>query len=112
MLYDFGIPVSVLKLTRIMPVEEECAIIASGYDKVFFFEEGIRNGGIGELFGSMLIGRRYAGHYENTAIEGFVPPCSPNIGLQRAGLDAESIVNRVSAACSECETNNRWARTV
>ena len=47
-LSEEGMPVSLLKLTRIWPLPEECVAIAAEYDWVFFFEEGSRQGGIGK----------------------------------------------------------------
>lgn len=100
-----GIPVSVLKLTRIMPIEAECAKTASSYERVYFFEEGIRSGGAGESFGMMLLKLNYTGNYKNVAIDGFVPLCYTLSGLKNAGLDAESIEKLVRAGCMDCERN-------
>ncbi len=107
-----GCPVSVLKLTRIKPLDLECAQIAASYDCVFFFEEGIRYGGVGEAFGNMLINLRFAGNYELTAINGFVPMCSIKTGLKNHNLDAESIANTVQARQMEIERERKWARTI
>jgi 1-deoxy-D-xylulose-5-phosphate synthase len=111
-LLKVGIPVSVLKLTKIKPIEEECAAIAADYQNVLFFEEGIRSGGAGEAFGIMLMNRGFTGFYDNTAIDDFVPICTPQSGLRQAGLDAESIFDHVSGVCQKTERINSWARTV
>jgi 1-deoxy-D-xylulose-5-phosphate synthase len=107
-----GIPVSILKLTRIKPIDKECIELAAEYNKIYFFEEGIRWGGIGESFGLMLMENNYSGMYKITAIENFVPMCSVQSGLHRAGLDTESIVNLVVGNCDFTEREKSWARTV
>ena len=66
-----------------------------GYQRVFFFEEGYRSGGIGEHFGAGLMERRYFGVYEIHAIETFLPTCTASSGLRRSGLDVDSIRDTV-----------------
>ena len=90
-----GIRVSVLKLNRIQPLDPECITLAMGYQRVFFFEEGYRSGGIAEHFGAGLMERRYFGVYEIHAIESFIPTCTASSGLRRAGLDIDSICQAV-----------------
>lgn len=89
-------PVSVLKLTKIMPLDEGSISIAGKFDEIYFFEEGIRSGGVGEKFGSYLLDAHFTGKYTVTAIENFVPVCKPSSGLHHAGLDTESIIRIVS----------------
>lgn len=91
-----GTPVSVLKLTRIMPLAEECVALAAGYGRIFFFEEAIRSGGVGESFGAHLLAIGYTGRYTITAIDGFVPVCKPESGLRRLGLDKAGVIRIVS----------------
>ncbi|MDD2418310.1 MAG: 1-deoxy-D-xylulose-5-phosphate synthase [Oscillospiraceae bacterium] len=107
-----GISVSVLKLTRILPLEEEWAEIALSYEQTYFFEEGIRAGGIGESLGLILLQRGYTGKYRNVAIDGFVPSCRTQSGLEKAGLDAKSIQELVRADCMDKEKVRPWARTI
>ena len=92
-----GLPVSVLKLTRIQPLDEECIQIARRYSHVIFFEESSRRGGIGEYVGSRLMADRFSGSYRVRAIEGFMTTCSTASGLRQAGLDVEGIVAAVLA---------------
>ncbi len=95
-----------------MPLEEEWAEIALSYEQTYFFEEGIRAGGIGESLGLILLQRGYTGKYRNVAIDGFVPSCRTQSGLEKAGLDAKSIQELVRADCMDKEKVRPWARTI
>ena len=111
-LKGMGIPASVLKLTRIKPIDSECAALAADYQSIYFFEEGIRWGGIGESFGSMLIENGFSGKYKLTAIQDFVPTCSVQTGLRSVGLDTDSIVRLISKGCGSAGMEGPWVRTV
>jgi 1-deoxy-D-xylulose-5-phosphate synthase len=63
---------SLLKLTRIFPLDSEFAEIAAGYRTVIFFEEGIGNGGISSLFGTLLAESGYKGRYVRIAADDFL----------------------------------------
>jgi 1-deoxy-D-xylulose-5-phosphate synthase len=93
-----GDPVSVLKLTRIWPLPEEALQIAREYDRVVFFEEGSRSGGIAQSFGEALLERGYRGNYAVQAIDGLIPACTVSAGLRQAGLDVEGMVQKVREA--------------
>ncbi len=51
-----GIKARVIKLNRIKPIAREAVSNICTASKVFFFEEGIESGGIGEHLGSLLCG--------------------------------------------------------
>lgn len=53
-LKDEGLNVSIIKLCRIKPIDCKAVKIASKSDKIFFFEESLVAGGIGESFGYEL----------------------------------------------------------
>ncbi len=99
-----GVLVSVLKLNRIRPVEEECVSIALGYRRVLFFEEAIRTGGVGEWFGNELVRRDYARSYEIYAADGFLDTCTTASGLHRLGLDVEGVLRAVRGDGAQSET--------
>ena len=88
-------PVSVLKLTRIQPLDPECIRVALRYRRVIFFEEGIRSGGVCEHFGAKLMDACYRGLYQSVAIDTFVPVCKPERGLAANGLDLDGILSVV-----------------
>ncbi len=88
-------PLSVLKLNRIHPIPEEVLRIASEYQRVIFFEEGNRTGGVAEQLGAALLENRYFGQYDIQAIDRFIPTCSVEEGLRLCGLDTEGMVRAV-----------------
>lgn len=88
--------VSVLKLNRIKPIDEAVYDVALGFDKVVFFEEGIKNGGIGETFISQLSSRGFTGKSNISAIdEIFVQHASVKRQLEELGLDSKSIYEKL-----------------
>ena len=88
--------VSLLKLTRIWPLEESALEIARGYEKILFVEEGIKSGGIGEHFITQLALRGYKGRIGLKAIEDrFVPAGSVAQQMELLGLDANSLAEHV-----------------
>ena len=89
-------PISVIKLTRIHPIPDEVLAIARQYQRVVFFEEGAKNGGIAQQLGSLLMERRYRGKYEVHAIEGFIPTCSVEDGLKYCKLDVNNMVKTLA----------------
>lgn len=97
-LSDEGVPVSLLKLTRIWPLPEDCAAIASEYKRVLFFEEGSLQGGIGRHLQSRLLESGFGGTCYLRAIDGFLPACSVSAGFRRTGLDVDGMVEAVREA--------------
>lgn len=92
-----GTDTDVLKLTQIMPIPPEALEVASRYEAVYFAEEGICDGGVGETFGWQLRQQGYTGDYRLRAIDGFVPTCTVAEGLQLLKLDAASLRAWLSA---------------
>jgi len=89
--------ISVLKLNRIKPVDPQAYQIAQNFDRVLFFEEGIKNGGIGETFSAGLCERGYSGRIKTYAIdEQFVQHASVSRLLEMLGLDADGIYKSIT----------------
>ncbi len=85
---------SVLKLTKIFPVEEEIFAVIQQYERIIFVEEGIKAGGLAQLIGAELLERHFSGQYRIRAVENrFVPHASPAEATQLCRLDSESIIN-------------------
>ena len=79
--------VSILKLNKIWPIEDEIIKLACGFKKIIFVEEAIKNGGIGEHFGIKLMENDYNGKYIIKAIENqFVPQATVNKALEKLGF--------------------------
>lgn len=90
----------ILKLTKIFPFTDKCISEAMKYDMIFFFEEGMRHGGIAEHFMMELVKNGYRGKYKITAIDGFVKQASVKSQLHRYGLDTENIIFTVKKELS------------
>ena len=92
-----NINVLLISLNRIKPLPENAVDIMFTMKKVFFFEEGIRSGGIGEKTGFRLLERGYKGTFSLTAVnDRFVSQATVGELLHEYGLDAERIVNKIS----------------
>lgn len=88
-----GTAVSVLKLNQIWPIDRSAVTLVLQYDRILFFEEGIRSGGIGEHFGRMLLEQKYKGLFELHAVaDCFVPQANTERQRVLHGLDKDAIV--------------------
>ena len=91
-----GLPVRVLKLGRIRPVDPEAVQIALDSKKVFFFEEGVRTGGVGEAFALRLLEQGFSGSYDLNAVpDCFVQQATVEAQLRQYGLDEASIRQKI-----------------
>lgn len=91
-----GIPVSVLKLNCIKPIDPACVASACGYEQVFFFEESSVFGGAGQQFGCLLQQQDFRGRYVLRGIEEPPAACKPTAAWQALGLDADGMVRLVT----------------
>jgi 1-deoxy-D-xylulose-5-phosphate synthase len=90
-----GIDVAVIKLEQIFPLPEKFIETLMNFDNVFFFEEGILNGGIAEKTGFELITNGFEGKYFATAITGFVKQASVGSQREKYGLDSNSMYQKI-----------------
>ena len=92
-----GTRTSVLMLCRVVPIDDYCVKLAEGFERVFFFEEGIRHGGIGEAYLDMMVSAGIDRPYSITAVDGdFVAHASVSHLLRQLGLDADSMYNKIN----------------
>ena len=92
MLRQVGIESCILKLCRIKPIDPEAVRFAAEFKNVYFFEEGMRSGGIGESFESLLVKSKFKGRYSITAIgDVFIHHSKDTEALRTLGLDAQSM---------------------
>lgn len=104
-LHELGLSVGVLKLNRIKPLDEGIFVPALNAQAVYFFEEGIEMGGIGEHFIACLMNRGYQGRVFLRGIgDQFIKHASMAQCLEELGLDEESIYQAVK--CGEGETHD------
>lgn len=94
-----GIKARIVKLNRIKPLPKETFEMLEGCKSIFFLEEGMRSGGVGEKLGSMLLEKGFDCKYHITAVnDEFVAHAQVESLMRRYGLDADSIVKTVEEA--------------
>lgn len=92
-----NINTSLISVNKIKPFPEEVLSVLLGKKKIFFFEEGIRSGGIGERVGSLLLEKGYNGKYKLTAVDDrFVSQATVGELLEEYKLDRNGIIKTVS----------------
>lgn len=91
-----GVEVSLLRLITIKPIKEEVVQILKSYKDIFFFEEVIESGGIGQQLLYRLHESGYRGNYKITAIKDtFIKHGEVKSILKKLRLDKDSISNTV-----------------
>ncbi len=86
--------IDIVKLNKIYPLSEDDIKKIASYEEIYFFEEGIKSGGIGEHLGSALLEKGFKGKFVNTAIENnFVPSSSVSKALENNRLDKNSMIS-------------------
>ncbi|MBQ7203534.1 MAG: 1-deoxy-D-xylulose-5-phosphate synthase [Eubacterium sp.] len=85
-----------IKINKIKPLDKAVIDAAANAKAVFFFEEGIRSGGVGEIFGSMLKEKNAECDYCHIAVDDeFVKQAPVTSQLKKYGLDSESVIRKV-----------------
>lgn len=103
-LSDMGIEVCILKLCKIKPIDSEAVNFAAGFKNVWFFEEGIKNGGIARNFSDYLVLTDFRGKYHIKAInDKFVKQMSVSEALNMLKLDDEGMVSIISNELKEAD---------
>ena len=96
LLKEQGVNVCLLKLCKIKPINPETVEYAKGFKSVWFFEEGIKNGGIARTFSDKLTHVGFTGNYHLKAIhDKFVKQMSVNEALKMLKLDSEGMTEVV-----------------
>ena len=91
-----GVSVKLIKLSRIIPIDPEAVKEAAESKSIFFFEEAVRQGGVGESFSFELTHMGFTGGYELHAIETPYLPHAPMFrSLEQLGLTAEFMIDAV-----------------
>ena len=93
-------------LNKIKPIPENAFDIIKSKNKVYFFEEGMKSGGVGEKLGSMLMENGFDGEYKITAVNNkFACQASISGLLEEYCLDTDSMIKIVSGEI--CERKNQ-----
>jgi len=87
---------SVCKINFIKPLPTQLITDTLNFNKIIFYEEGIRTGGVAELFGNMLMEAGYKGDYRVKAIDGFVPHETVEQAYDELGFSVEKIIEYVT----------------
>ncbi len=88
-----------LQLVRIKPLPQRALALLFSYDEVYFAEEGIQNGGIGEQIGLYLLEHSYQGKFRLRAVNDcFVSQGSIAEQMREFGLCSDQLVAFVSGA--------------
>jgi 1-deoxy-D-xylulose-5-phosphate synthase len=92
-----GYRTSLLKLTRIFPVDEELVEKALRYKVVIFFEESSGYGGISTIFGSLLAQYGFDGRYVRVSADSFLKQGAVPALLEKAELSEHAVCRYVYA---------------
>ena len=88
---------TVLKLNVIKPISHDAVTYALSFDEIYFFEEGIKSGGIGEKFALLLLENGYKGSYRLTAVDDeYIKQATVEEQTVKYGLDMDSIIRTIS----------------
>lgn len=91
-----GVRACIIKLNQLKPLSDEAVTLALKFKYVFFFEEGILNGGVGEHFSYCLSKNGFNGNYSLTAIDDkFVVQATVESTLKKLSLDKDGMVTTV-----------------
>lgn len=86
-----------IKLNKIKPIDTSVVNTLKNCDTVYFFEESIKNGSVGETFASILIENDVKAHFKHIAIDNqFVKQASVCRQLEHYKLDSKSIIEEVN----------------
>lgn len=89
----------VIKLNRIKPIDKSVLNELKNTKNIFFFEEAIASGGIGETFGNMLAENSVSATYRHICVtDEFVKQASVDSQMKAYKLDCDSIIREVSNA--------------
>ncbi|MDD4698999.1 MAG: 1-deoxy-D-xylulose-5-phosphate synthase [Oscillospiraceae bacterium] len=86
----------VVKLNVINPLSDELINTLKGFKSIYFFEEGIKNGGVAQRLGSTLIEHGFKGFYKSIAVEGFVAQATVSSLKKKYYLDSNAMIKIVS----------------
>ncbi|MBQ8029034.1 MAG: 1-deoxy-D-xylulose-5-phosphate synthase [Clostridia bacterium] len=96
-LEKLGISTRLVSMNLIKPIPEEVINNISQCEKIFFFEEGFRSGGVGEAVALKLLEKGFCGKFKLTAVnDEFVAHASVSAQLKKYGLDTESMIKIIS----------------
>lgn len=90
-----GIECSLLKLTKIFPVDDSIIHEMMKYKCIVFFEETAENGSISEKVGNLLMECSYKGDYSRVSAGGFIKQSTVRSALDKFGLNCAKMAEYV-----------------
>ena len=91
-LKNAGIDIKIIKLNKIKPLSTDVIDTMSECKNIFFFEESMKGGSIGEKIGAMLLENNYKGKYFHNAVnDEFVAHATVDSLMRKYKLDFKSI---------------------
>ncbi len=92
-----GINTKLIKLEKIKPIPSGAIECAAKCKNVFFFEEGMKAGGVGERMAAELLERGFGGKYSITAVDGeFVSHASIESLLKKYSMDKDGMYRKIT----------------
>lgn len=89
----------IIKLNMIKPIDKAVLTYLQNCKKIFFYEESIRAGSVGECFGSMLIENGLNAEFRHIAVDNeFVKQASVSSQMKTYHMDTQSIIEEVKNA--------------
>lgn len=89
----------IIKLNLIKPIDEKVIDCLHNCKNIYFYEEAVKSGGIGETFGNMLIKNKIFANYKHIAVnDTFVKQAATDAQLAVYKLDCNSIISEVNNA--------------
>ena len=96
-----GHPVSLVKLNRLFPRDEQLICALLRYKKVLIAEEGSAAGGVGQEIAAELTLQGYTGRVYVRAVTHIPSVSKVPAALVHAGLDTDSLAGWIGACCHE-----------
>lgn len=92
-----NLDIGLLSFNRIKPLPQEAVSIVSSKKKVWFFEEGVRSGGVGQALALELVENGFCGFFKLTAVnDEFVHQASVDELLREYMLDTDGMIKVIS----------------
>lgn len=91
--------VFVVKLNRIKPIDAAVINELINCKEIFFYEESIKSGSVGEIFASMLEEQGIAAKFKHIAVDDeFIKQASVESQIKHYKMDSESIIKELTEA--------------
>lgn len=88
---------AVIKLNIIKPINSEIATLLNDVSEVYFFEEGVKSGGVGEGLALSMLEHGFKGKYKLVAVDdAFVAQASVDEQIKKYGFDKDSMIKIIN----------------